>query len=266
MKISQAVARLYRAGRIAGEVERFAGVRSVPDCIKIFEDLELIEVGGLGATALSDLVAICKVMRARGWSLEPNLIGRAACLSILEPGAAGSASLKLAVADTDFIVHQAEASAQQTNKALHEAEFAFFRCLELFPCHSGILVQYAHSLKDQDKMVDAVVVYLDALAYGAPPVDVHEHLLFASKGIGLIDRVEAMLRQNRRTIPSRHCRVLHEVLTGQQPQTDGLLERILSASSSDDYVASILGSDDFRNSNKALLMLVAESGVGASCG
>jgi hypothetical protein len=59
-----------------------------------------------------------------------------------------------------------------------EAEWSYFRALQLFPQHYGYRVQYGHALKEQNKWADAELQYRSALAGGAPLRDVEEHLLF----------------------------------------------------------------------------------------
>ena len=62
-----------------------------------------------------------------------------------------------------------------------EAEWAYFRALQIFPQHPGYHVQYGHVLKEQEKWSDAEVQYRSALAGGAPLRDVEEHLIFVCR-------------------------------------------------------------------------------------
>jgi len=66
-------------------------------------------------------------------------------------------------------------------KKFVEAEFQYWKALQIFSLHGGYRIQYGHVLKEQQKYADAFVQYCYALALGAPVHDVEEHLLFSAK-------------------------------------------------------------------------------------
>lgn len=61
------------------------------------------------------------------------------------------------------------------------AEFLYWQALELYPFHSGYRIQYAHVIKEQGKHDWAEVHYRSALAEGAAPDLVDEHLRFSAR-------------------------------------------------------------------------------------
>jgi hypothetical protein len=66
-----------------------------------------------------------------------------------------------------------------------QALTAYEEALTLIGCHHGYLVQTAHMHKETGQFAAAEIAYRDALAYGAWPDDVWEHLEFVARRGGL---------------------------------------------------------------------------------
>lgn len=86
-----------------------------------------------------------------------------------------------AATDLEFIKLAAQADAARDVRHWGEAEFHYWRALELYPFHSGYRVQYAHVIKEQGKIDWAEVHYRSALAEGAEADLVEEHLQFVAR-------------------------------------------------------------------------------------
>ena len=266
MKFRKAIAKLYRAGAFAAEADRFKGVKSTHDCLAVFEVHGLVLGGAILPEALQDIFALCRTMRDRGWSLEPNLIGRATSLVGADCVSRGDLSLKFSNSDTDFVSLRSEAESRQSDRAFSDAEALFWRCLGLFPCHPAVLVQYAHCLKEQEKWYAALLSYIDARTFGAPTLDVQEHAIFVARSLGLQDQVTQLLSASGRTIPSNDVRQLHEALIGHGPEQSLLLSLVLTSRTVHECVAELVGLGDFARSNRLLLRLVAERSIGGRFG
>lgn len=61
-----------------------------------------------------------------------------------------------------------------------DAEYNYWRALQLYPFQPGYRVQYAHMLKERKKFGDAELHYRSALAMGFPLKEVQEHLSFSA--------------------------------------------------------------------------------------
>lgn len=86
-----------------------------------------------------------------------------------------------AALDPEFQTWAAQADAARDLGRWGEAEYYYWRSLELYPFHSGYRVQYAHVIKEQGKLDWAEVHYRSALAEGAEEELVGEHLLFVAR-------------------------------------------------------------------------------------
>lgn len=91
-----------------------------------------------------------------------------------------AAALTLRSASQDFVFQRLIEAADRSRDAKKWAEAADLYCeaLGAYPEHYGYLVQYAHCLKEQEEYAEAECHYRSALALGAPPADVDEHLAF----------------------------------------------------------------------------------------
>jgi hypothetical protein len=163
---------------------KFEGVSSISHCVAAFGDMGLIGHRGFIERGINDIINICIDLRKNGLEMEPNLIGRAACGLIGGSRESGSASIRFAENDTDFRSLVQKADAARDHFKFHEGEFLYWSALSLFPSHPSILVQYAHCLKEQGKLVDALVYYLDAYVYGGVLSEIEEHAIFVGNRVG----------------------------------------------------------------------------------
>ena len=86
-----------------------------------------------------------------------------------------------AALDPTFQALAAQADAARDAGHWGEAEYYYWRALELYPFHSGYRIQYAHVIKEQGKFDWAEVHYRSALAEGADAEQIKEHLLFVAR-------------------------------------------------------------------------------------
>lgn len=85
-----------------------------------------------------------------------------------------------AAIDPEFQKLVTQADAARDLGRWGEAEYFYWRALEIYPFHSGYRIQYAHAIKEQVKLDWAEVHYRSALAEGAEEQLVGEHLLFVA--------------------------------------------------------------------------------------
>jgi tetratricopeptide (TPR) repeat protein len=234
-------------------------VRSIDDCLGVFEDSGMLEQGFLLEDAVTNLYSMCVVMRKKNMAMEPNLIGRAVIQSIVDARRAGAAALRFAGQDTDFQGLVAEADMMRDSNDFAKAEYFCWRALTLFPKHPLIYVQYAHALKEQGKIVDALVNYLNALAFGASMLDVEEHALFVAEKLEVKSQLGEWLQSAKAFLPSADIVMLHELLLGWSPQVKIILDLMMQHGSAHSIIAEIMRGDDFWHANRELLRFVAET-------
>lgn len=233
--------------------------RSVQDCLDFFEAEAMYEQGSLSEDTVFSLLSQCAAMRQKGMAMEPNLIGRAVAQSIADPRRAGKIALQFADQDTDFNEFLADADAMRDSGNFAQGEYLYWRALILFPTHPTIRVQYAHCLKEQDKLPDALVGYLDSVTFGAPISDVKAHALFVAHRLGLRDLVAERLANSSLIHPSADIRALYELLVGREPAITLIIQLMLDYHDTQSIIANIIRRDEFRHANRDLLRLVAET-------
>jgi tetratricopeptide (TPR) repeat protein len=81
------------------------------------------------------------------------------------------------------LIRQADELKDQS--AFETAEVAYRKALAIFPLHRGYQVQLGHSLKEQQKYIEAFFHYCLALSMGERTSNVAEHLLFAASQAGI---------------------------------------------------------------------------------
>ena len=91
---------------------------------------------------------------------------------------AGGWAVRAAAQDVEFRVLVDRADQARDNEQWTIACALYERALCLYPDHFGYLVQYGHCLKELRLFGDAECAYRSALALGAEPLDVDEHLRF----------------------------------------------------------------------------------------
>lgn len=237
----------------------FDSVRSIQDCLYLFEAKAMYKQGCLSEEAVAELWSICMAMRQKGMALEPNLIGRAVAQSIADPRRAGKIAMQFADKDTDFNKIMADADAMRDNGNFAKGEYYYSCALKLFPMHPTPMVQYAHCLKEQDKLPDALVRYLDSVIFGAPISDVEEHALFVADRLGLKDRVSKRFQNLSKTPPSVDIYALFQLLFGREPSITLVLHLMIDYLDSQSIIVDLIRRDEFRYTNRDLLRLVAET-------
>ena len=95
-----------------------------------------------------------------------------------------AATLDHAFADSRFRDHVQRADAARDSGDWPLAEQEYGRALRLFPLHWGYCIQFAHSAKEQGLHARAEAWYRSAVALGAPPDMVDEHLIFVARASG----------------------------------------------------------------------------------
>lgn len=82
--------------------------------------------------------------------------------------------------DQRFCELVANADRFRDKSAWADAEYNYWRALQLYPYHSGYRIQYAHMLKERQKFADAELHYRSAWALGFPIDEIREHLSFVA--------------------------------------------------------------------------------------
>ena len=236
-----------------------ARVRSVEECVKIFETEAMLNEGGLTEESVAALHSCCAVMREKGLGLEPNLIGRAASQSIANMRRSGKLAIKFGCEDTDLCQVVAEADAERDKRDFARAEYLYYHALTLYPMHPVVTVQYAHALKEQGKFPDALVRYVDASIYGAPKSDVEEHALFTASRLDLKDAVARILAGPDTLLPSAHVRALYRLVCGRDVDVKTVLHLMIGCQNFSSLLVELMRGDFFKHANRDLLRLVVET-------
>jgi hypothetical protein len=92
-----------------------------------------------------------------------------------------AAALDNAFGDEPFSDHVARADAARDRGDWVTAEHEYAGGLRRFPLHWGYCIQYAHAIKEQQHHARAELWYRSAVAMGAPPDMVDQHLAFVAQ-------------------------------------------------------------------------------------
>jgi len=259
---------------IARLADVFHSVRSMEDCLSLLHNQDLLGVAGPNEATCKILEGICSYLRTQGLGLEPNLIGRATATAVMEHLLAGAASTAFAAKDPDFQDRVAEADSARDRGDFGEAEYRYWLALQYFPSHPGCLVQYGHSLKEQNKQSSALISYLNAHVFGAPIRDVEPHALFVAERLGRYDQVSKIFRKPRSVNPigpddsmaqmlsSRDVVTLTQLLHERTPNSDEILKRMCDHANRRELTLSLIDEKDFFIAHRDLLRLVNETGWG----
>lgn len=245
-------------------------ITSTDQCLDLFHSLGLLDGKGLSADTANLLYKVCGKMRTQGLGLEPNLIGQTTAKAILDRHLAGTVSIRLASADSDFCDLITQADAARDAGELGLAQHRYWQALQLFPAHPGYRIQYAHCLKDQGLMKDALLEYIDAFYFGATKKDIEPHALFTANAIGRYDAMNTVLnRQQSGThtedslnwfITSTDVITLHIFLLGYGPSKDDIIGYIFLCDSRRSLLYALLDHKDFVNTHRDTLRLLVETG------
>lgn len=236
----------------------FDRVKSIEECIDLLESSSILTAGQIDSEALGFLQHQCDEMRKRGLGLEPNLLSRALVRCLVDPVAAGEWCIKFAATDDDWRHFVSGADRARDSGTLHEAEYLYHRALDLYPAHYGILIQYAHCLKDQGKRQDALAYYLDARIAGGARAEIEEHARFVARAMGVEDRTVAFL-SSRKSIPfSRDIRAIHRLFLDEEPSVSRIVELLLQNETTAEVVRDIIADPTFSDRNKDFLRYLSE--------
>jgi hypothetical protein len=236
-------------------------VKSISECISALENSGLLSAGTLSEEASSLLFREASLLRENGMALEPNLLGRAAVMLISNHSQAAAAAEVFASQDTDFQGFFKQGDEHRDRNSFVESEYCYFRCLQLYPPHISATVQYAHSLKEQEKYFDSLVKYLDAATLGAPLDHVEEHALFVAERVGLILPTLKRLTSPQRWILSSEVFAVEEILLGSRSSLQDCLQLMLRHEGITQLIPTLASSETFARANKNLLKLISERGI-----
>ena len=122
--------------------------------------------GGLAKSLRKSAGAVVAGMSRRA---EVDMTDRAALVS---------SSQAAALSDSRFTAQVGTADSLRDQQRWAEAEAAYAAALRLYPWERSYWVQRGHMAKEQNAFDRAEIAYRTACAYGAPPLDVVEHLRF----------------------------------------------------------------------------------------
>jgi tetratricopeptide (TPR) repeat protein len=117
-------------------------------------------------------------------ALEVANAARLMASSIKDPRQLRRIVAGLADIDDEFCLTIQTADAARDNRNWGEAEFHYWRALELFPDHAGYRVQYAHVLKEGGKFLDAEVHYRCAFSQGETGPDISSFIEYTQSKRG----------------------------------------------------------------------------------
>lgn len=213
---------------------------------------------------ISRRVAEARDLLAAGRSREGTEALRSLPAQMRNRAAAVQATLRASYVDPDFKARVAEADAARDSQDFPRAEALYRRCLELYPFHYGYLTQFAHSVKEQRRFVEAEAHYRSALALGAPMGDVDEHIAFAAAM-----RDEPHVRHEPvppAASPADEAATLedvfliHALFMHGPPGMDRALALLRASATRRGIMLHIVGSGEFLRANGALLTLLCERG------
>ena len=242
-------------------------VESIDQCLNVFHREGLMARTGLSTDHIGLLQKVCDRLREQGLGMEPNLIGQAMVRAIIDRHQAGALAIRLSSLDTDFRVLVSQADAARDAGHLELAQGRYWQALRLFPAHPGYRIQYAHCLKDQGLMPDAVLEYNDAFCFGAILKEIEPHALFAANAIGRQAGMEAILKRHTPhgdtlswSLSSRDVITLHTLMLGYGPSRDEIVNYILQCNSRRSFLYTLLDKKDFVNTHRDMLRMINETG------
>ncbi|PYE16587.1 hypothetical protein C7410_12928 [Paraburkholderia silvatlantica] len=166
--------------------------------------------------------------------------------------------------DTDFarFVEQADRSRDAGNYP--EAQYNYWRALQLYPSHPAYIVQYAHCLKETGLMEDAFVNYVDAFRFGAHAVDVQQHAEFTAGRSGHGD-VGHLFLANSSTDARQHELTIRDIKTGvlafhlEEPSVTRVAAYLCKYATREALMSALAQEARFLSAHRDLLLLLKET-------
>jgi hypothetical protein len=171
---------------------------------------------------------------------------------------------RAAAYDPDFLGYVGTADRRRDQLSWAEAEYQYFIALQLYPSHSGYVTQYAHCLKEQDKLLDAELCYRSALALGEAPADLWQHIEFVCARQGYraerpAPPADAPAAAALHLAPTRQeIASLFELLLGRAPWSNAeVIEVMRRCPRLADVVALLFEQQEFQVTHRSLLEIIA---------
>lgn len=251
--------------------EIFRSVESTDHCLNLYHYEGLLEYKGWASEKIDLLENVCDQLRTQGLGLEPNLMGRTIANTVLDRHLAGSVSIRLAKADTDFCELISQADSAKGQGDFHAAQYSYWQALKLFPAHPGCRIQYGHCLKERGLMEDALHQYIDSYYFGAPKEDVESHALFVANSFGRYAAVTAIFKRQTQhaahgqkmldwSVTSKDVITLTNFMLGRHPSIDEITSHICECINIRDLLYALLGEKDFVRTHRDTLRLLSETG------
>lgn len=250
----------------------FRTVRSEEDCVQLLNTEGLLDAPGLSEATCDLLDGVCRSLRADGMAMEPNLLGRTAARSILNRTLAGTVSIAFAGHDTDFLEQAGAADAARDLRDFETGRHKYSIALQMFPYHPSYLIQYAHCLKEVDRLPDALVAYIDAYYFGAPKDDLETHAMYVAERIGRQEQMAAILKLNVDAssdetgsmgwaLTSGDVITLTELFHSHTPTPTEIVRRMCEHRSRRELALALLGQSQFGHVHRDLLRIMSDPGL-----
>jgi len=247
----------------------FRSIESTDDCLNLLYQEGILN-NKITIKEVELFEKVCKNLRAQGLDLEPNIIGRTIANSILDRHLARSASIRFAAFDSDFLRLIKEADTARDSAEFSKAQYHYWQALELFPAHAGYRVQYAHCLKEQGLIKEALVEYIDAYLYGEPLKNIEQHALFVADKINLQAQVSALLKRksSKKTcdessldcyVSRKDVNTIVNLLLGRPTPSDEIIKYMLECDNKRHLIYNLLVEDDFSRFHLETLILLNET-------
>jgi hypothetical protein len=167
--------------------------------------------------------------------------------------------------DGDFIALIAQADQARDAGRWAEGERRYAEALRLYPTHAGYMVQYAHCLKEQQKFAEAEIHYRSALALGAAPGDIQEHLDFVGARQGYREPPPARHEAATMMDAPPTCAdvdLVFTLLTGAGPaDIEEMLHILRTRTTIREVFVWVIKQPSFRTRNRDLLQLIADGSL-----
>lgn len=175
-------------------------------------------------------------------------------------------SFKTSRNDPGFLDPAREGNAARDAGNWEKGAAAYAKALQLYPLHHGYRVQYGHCLKETQRFHEAEISYRNALALGAPIIDVWPHLEHSVRSVGggmriyppeVIEQLERdEARQSDAFTTSQDLELLGRLFLGEERFDMGWTIRMLRiAPRRSQIVEQLMKDPAFSRANRRLLAM-----------